>query len=110
MTAARRPVQKLVKVTDETTPVRCAAGHGLIREEVWEDAEGNVVRFNLAFINFHLYPRDHGRVLGYDSAHGYPHRHFVGVVEKIEPAHYGVIYSRFMAEVELLKERSRLWK
>jgi hypothetical protein len=108
MTAARRPVQNLVKVTDETAPVRCAAGGGLIREEVWKDAEGNVVRFNLAFINFHLYPRDHGRVLGYDSAHGHPHRHFAGKVEMIEPVDYEVIFDRFLAEVRLLKRRSRL--
>src|ERR1017187_3933779 len=108
MAAARRPVHKLVKVTDEAVPVRCVAGDGLIREEVWKDAEGNVVRFNLAFINFHLYPRDHGRVLGYDSAHGYPHRHFAGAVEKIEPAHYRVIYRRFMEEVDRLRERRSL--
>ena len=108
MAAARRPVHKLVKVTDEAVPVRCVAGDGLIREEVWKDVEGNVVRFNLAFINFHLYPRDHGRVLGYDSAHGYPHRHFAGVVDRIEPAHYGVIYRRFMKEVDRLREQKSL--
>jgi hypothetical protein len=50
MTAARKPVQKPVKVTDEAALVRCAAADGLIREEVWRDVEGNVVRFNLAFI------------------------------------------------------------
>ena len=108
MTEARMPVPKPVKVVDEAVPVRCTAGDGLIREEVWKDAEGNVVRFNLAFINFHLYPRDHGRVLGYDSAHGYPHRHSAGVVEKIEPAHYRVIYRRFMEEVDRLRERRSL--
>ena len=52
MTAARRPVQKPVKVTDEAALIRCTAGDGLIREEVWKDAEGKVIRFNLAFINF----------------------------------------------------------
>jgi len=36
MTAARRLVQKLVKVIDEAVPVRCTAGDGLIREEVWK--------------------------------------------------------------------------
>ena len=52
MTAARRPVQKPVKVTDEAALIRCTAGDGLIREEVWKDAEGKVIRFNLAFICF----------------------------------------------------------
>lgn len=108
MTAARRPVHELVKVTDEAALVRCASGDGLIREEVWKDAEGKVIRFNLAFINFHLFAGDNGRVLGYDSAHGQPHRHFAGSVEAIEPDPYDVIFDRFLAEVGLLKTRSRL--
>jgi hypothetical protein len=108
MAAARKPVQQAVKVTDEAGVIRCAAGDGLIREEVWEDAEGNVIRFNLAFINFHLYPGDNGRVLGYDTAHGHPHRHFAGTVEQIEPVPYDVIFDRFLAEVAQLKMRSSL--
>jgi hypothetical protein len=108
MTAARRPVQKPVKVTDEAALIRCTAGDGLIREEVWKDAEGKVIRFNLAFINFHLFSGDNGRVLGYDSAHGYPHRHYAGSIEAVEPVDYDLIFDRFLAEVELLKSRSCL--
>lgn len=108
MAAASKQTGKPHKVTDEVAMVRCAAGDGLIREKVWEDEEGNVVRFNLAFINFHLFQGDHGRVLGYDSAHGRPHRHFAGSVEVIEPVPYDVVFDRFLAEVELLKRRSRL--
>jgi hypothetical protein len=108
MTAARRPVEKLVKVTDETAPVRCAAGDGSIREEMWEDVDGNVVRYNLAFINFHLYSHDNGRVLGYDTAHGHLHRHFAGTVEMIESATYREIQDRFYAEVGELKRRKTL--
>jgi hypothetical protein len=40
----------LRKVVDEVTPVRCAAGRGLIREEVWLDADQEIARYNLAFI------------------------------------------------------------
>jgi len=75
----------------------------LIREEMWEDAEGNVVRYNLAFINFHLFSRDNGRVLGYDTAHGHPHRHFAGTMKMIDPAPYREIQDRFYAEVNKLK-------
>jgi hypothetical protein len=103
MAAARRTGQKAVKVTDEAAPVRCVAGEGLIREEVWEDAEGNVIRYNLTFINFYLYPGDNGRVLGYDTAHGYPHRHFAGTVERIGVSSYEAISRRFIAEVAKLK-------
>jgi len=108
MTAARRPVQKPVKVTDEAALVRCVAGDGLIREEVGKDVDGRVVRYNLAFINFHLYARDSGRVLGYDTAHGRPHRHYAGSVDEIKPVPCEVILDRFLAEVDLLKRKSRL--
>ncbi|HWG22377.1 MAG TPA: hypothetical protein VG225_17770 [Terracidiphilus sp.] len=105
MAAARKRSRKPVKVTDEVAVVRCAAGIGLIREERWDDAQGDPVRYNLAFINFHLFSGDKGRVLGYDTAHGRVHRHFAGHVEMIEPASYSEILSRFMAEVETLKMR-----
>lgn len=88
--------------------IRCVAGDGLIREEVWKDAKGAVVRYNLAFINFHLFPRDNGRVLGYDTAHGAPHRHFAGRVEVIEAIPYDDILERFIAEVSTLKSRRQL--
>jgi len=80
----------------------------MIREEMWEDQKGNTVRYNLAFINFHLFSRDNGRVLGYDTAHGYLHRHFAGTVEIIEPAPFRVIVVRFLSEVDELKLRRRL--
>jgi hypothetical protein len=108
MAAAKKQAGKPVKVTDEVAAIGCAAGDGLIREEVWKDASGRVVRYNLAFINFHLFAGDNGRVLGYDSAHGSQHRHFAGIVKEIEPAAYGDILARFIAEVNELKKRRKL--
>jgi hypothetical protein len=67
-----------------------------------------VVRYNLAFINFHLFAGDHGRVLGYDTAHGQVHRHFAGAVEAIEPAGYDDILERFIGEVNELRTRRKL--
>jgi len=52
------------KVVDEATQVRCALGKGIIREEVWQDSRGAVVKYNLAFINHSLWGEDNGRVLG----------------------------------------------
>ena len=40
---------KLRKVVVETTQVRCALGGGIIREEVWQDSRGVIVKYNLAF-------------------------------------------------------------
>jgi hypothetical protein len=108
MTGTKKRVSKPVKVTDEIAAVACAIGDGLIREEVWKDATGTIVRFNLAFINFHLFAGDNGRVLGYDTAHGQTHRHFAGTVESIKPATYGKILERFIAEVSGLKTRRKL--
>ena len=108
MASARKSEEKPVKVLDESAVIRCVAGDGLIREEVWKDAKGKIVRFNLAFINFQLFAGDNGRVLGYDTAHGAPHRHFAGAVEPIEGVSYGSISRRFFREVEELKKRERL--
>lgn len=64
MAAVKKRAGKPVKVTDEVAAIGCACGDGLIREEVWKDASGQIVRYNLAFINFHLFAGDNGRVLG----------------------------------------------
>jgi len=108
MTAAKKRAGKLVKVTDEVAAVRCAAGDGLIREEVWKDEAGQVVRYNLAFVNFQLFPGDNGRMLGHDTAHGHVHRHFAGTIEDVEPATYGEIFERFLREVMELRKRRKL--
>jgi len=108
MAGTKKRVSKPVKVTDEIAAIDCAAGDGLIREEVWKDATGKVVRFNLAFICFGLFAGDNGRVLGYDTAHGQVHRHFAGTVNEIGPAEYGEILERFIAEVSELKTRRKL--
>lgn len=95
------------KVVDETTQVRCSTGRGIIREEVWQCASGEVVRYNLAFICHCLCTEDNGRVLGYDNQHGYHHRHFKGSVEPFHYAGYDKLLLRFLDEVEALrKEKS----
>jgi len=99
MTANRR----LRKTIDEIADIRCAAGNGLLREEVWEDEDGNVQRYNLAFINHFMTSKDNGRVLGYDNSHGHHHRHFKGVVETVDYQDYYSILARFILEIEELK-------
>ena len=98
---------KPVKVVDAETKVHCAVGSGLIREETWELA-GAVVRYNLAFINHHLFAGDNGRVLGYDTSHGYAHRHYAGTTEAIGAMDYDDVFDRFLVEVAELRKRSRL--
>jgi len=100
-----RPV-RLRKVVDETTEVRCASGRGLIREEVWQSENGDVVRYNLAFICHQLCTVDIGRVLGYDNQHDHHHRHFMGQAGPFQYVAYDLLFDRFLAEVEVLRKET----
>ena len=82
-------------------------GMGVIREEVWQGENGEVTRYNLAFICHQLCTSDHGRVLGYDNQHGHHHRHFMGEVKPFQYAGYDVLMGRFLAEVEVLRKEIR---
>ena len=93
------------KVVDETTQVRCTLGKGIIREEVWQDSGGAVVKYNLAFINHSLWAEDNGRALGYDNSHGYHHRHYAGAQEKFSFVSYEKLLKRFLKEVRELREK-----
>jgi hypothetical protein len=93
------------KVVDETTQVRCALGKGAIREEVWQDFRGVLVKYNLAFINHSLCAEDQGRVLGYDNNHGHHHRHYAGAEEKFSFVSYEKLLERFLDEVRRLRQK-----
>jgi hypothetical protein len=93
------------KVVDETTQVRCVLGKGTIREEVWQDSRGVLVKYNLAFINHSLCAEDQGRVLGYDNNHGHHHRHYAGAEEKFSFVSYEKLLERFLDEVRRLRQK-----
>jgi len=76
-------------------------GGGVLRYEVWGYREKNrtiVTRYNIAYINHDLCRKDNGRVLGYDNAHGYHHRHYMGTVEPCEFVSYETRVERFQRE------------
>jgi len=56
------------------------------------------LRYNLAYINRNVYQGDNGRVVGYDNAHGFHHRHFMGVVEPIDFTTFEDLEERFQAD------------
>ena len=91
------------KVTDYETAFPCAGGVGILREEVWMDEEGKVVRYNLAFIVSHLTFADNGRILGFDNAHGIHERHFMGEVRTVEYESFPATARRFYREVEAIR-------
>jgi len=73
---------------------------GILREEVWVDENGAVVRYNLAFLLPHLSGVDNGRILGFDNAHDAHERHFMGSVSAVGFTSYSAIANRFYREVE----------
>ncbi len=83
------------KIIDESHKISDKRGNGQLRREVWVDASGKVSRYNLAYINHHLYQGDNGRVVGYDNKHGYHHRHYFGSVEPIDFISFEDVEERF---------------
>lgn len=100
--AARK---RLRKEDDYETRFWCAGGSGILREEVWVDDLGEVVRYNLAFILPHISAKDNGRVLGFDNAHGTHERHYFGEVHTIEYSGYPATRRRFFREAAELRKR-----
>ena len=67
---------------------------------------GRLLRYSMVLIDTHNAAADNGRVLGYDNAHGYHHRHFLGKGEPVEFESYESTEKRFEAEVkQYLKTR-----
>ena len=80
----------------------------MLRLEIWVDRRGKVVRYNLACVNNLIHAGDDGRVLGYDSAHGYHHRHYKGTVTTVRFESFEQIEAQFQKEwVRLAKEVRR---
>lgn len=93
------------KIRDERHKISNKRGNGQLRREIWEDELGNITRYNLAYINFHFYPGDNGRVIGFDNQHGYHHRHFMGKMESVEFVSFEEMENQFDQEWSLfLKE------
>jgi len=51
----------------------------LLKEQVWFE-DGRIVSYSLAYINLRRCPVDNGRVLGFNSSHGWQYRHLMGQV------------------------------
>lgn len=95
-------------MVDEVHTIAARRGNGKIRVETWVDKAGNVVRFNLAYINHSIFVGDNGRVLGYDSQHGRHHRHYLGTVTDIALESFAEIEALFEDELHQLLKRGAL--
>ncbi len=94
---------RLRKDTDDENEFWCGGGVGIVREEVWVDEKGDVVRYNLAFLLPHLFGGDHGRMLGFDNAHGVHERHYMGKATPTAFKGYPATAERFYTEVGELR-------
>ncbi|PIV98704.1 MAG: transcriptional regulator [Deltaproteobacteria bacterium CG_4_8_14_3_um_filter_51_11] len=86
------------------------SGGGTLQYEAWgyQEKERTVVtRYNIAYINHKISPVDNGRVLGYDNAHGYHHRHWMDSIEPFEFESYASVVDRFQAEWKSLMKRRK---
>lgn len=73
-------------------------GNGQIRYEVVRDEKGKVLTYSMAYINERVYSGDNGRVVGYDNAHGYHHRHYMGNIEPVDFISLEDTFIRFEAD------------
>lgn len=94
------------KIVDETNYIPSKRGNGILRREVWVNSDNAVTRYNLAYIQVALFSGDNGRVIGYDNAHGFHHRHFFGKVEPVVFVSFEDIESKF--QDDWLKLRSAI--
>lgn len=90
-----------ILLEQERFELKPKSGGGLLNYEVWgckEKGKAIVTRYALAYINLAICQMDNGRVLGFDNAHGYHHRHYMGSIEAVEYESYEAIQERFQRE------------
>lgn len=99
---------KEVLLEQERFELKPKSGGGLLSYEVWgyrTQGKTVVTRYNLAYVNHAIHRGDNGRVLGFDNAHGYHHRHFMGKVEAVAFESYEATQERFQREwLEIVKK------
>lgn len=77
--------KRLLRYAPPDAHIPARLGGGILKELHEQDlVTGELSRYALAYINRAIFSGDNGRVLGYDNAHGYPHRHYMGQVT-LEP-------------------------
>lgn len=85
----------------ERHTIKEKSGGGLLRYEVWglvKNGTTVVTRYNIAYINHAVCQVDNGRVLGFDNAHNYHHRHCMGEIEPFDFVSFEHIVSLFETE------------
>ncbi len=94
------------KIVDDAHHITTKRGNGQLRREIWVDDQGQVTRYNLAYINHALHSDDNGRVVGYDNQHGYHHRHHLGAVSPVKFTSFEDIENQFESDWTALRSKA----
>lgn len=86
------------KQVDDKNYIPKKRGNGILRREIWVDSKDVVTRYNLAYVNPALHAGDNGRVVGYDNAHGYHHRHYLGEITAVAFVSFEDVEEKFQAD------------
>jgi hypothetical protein len=103
-------IPKEILLEQERFELKAKSGGGLLSYEVWgytDKSQTVVTRYNIAYINHALYRGDNGRVLGFDNAHDYHHRHYMGKVEAVVFTSYEATVERFQNEWQEIVSKHR---
>jgi CHASE1-domain containing sensor protein len=91
----------LKKIIFEKFIINKKKGGGIIKFEAWEDKSHQIVKYNMTYINPLVFYEDNGRVLGYDNAHNFHHKHYFGKVYKVTDfISYEDLVQRFEQEIK----------
>ncbi len=77
------PNKTYEKVIDEKYIVPTEKGGGIVKFEAWQFDE-KIIKYNMVYVNKDLYAQDNGRVVGYDNAHNYHHKHYFGTIVELD--------------------------
>ena len=99
--------RKLVKLLDEAIKITKKNGNGILKFLAYTDEKGILVRYSLTYINTNICNEDNGRVLGYDNNHGYHHRHYMGIEEKVNFVSFEDIKNRFETEWREIHDKNK---
>ena len=93
--------ERYIKTVSERYDIPKRRGGGLIKIEVWEDEKGALVKYSLAYINHQISSKDNGRIIGYDNAHNYHHKHLFGEILPVDDfTSYEDLLNRFEKEIK----------
>jgi hypothetical protein len=93
--------RKEILLEQERFELKPKSGGGMLSYEVWgyvEKGKTVVTKYNLAFINHAMFSGDNGRILGFDNAHDFYHRHYMGEIEAVKFVSFESTQQRFQQE------------